>query len=86
MQSKLRLHFFSLETENRKTSLYGLISLNNLGFPNKRKMHCQDFLLLTQDHRLRSMTGGCRQDIRLSPNFILTICTEYVILILICTN
>ena len=45
MQSKLRFHFFPLETENRKTSLQDLISLNNLDIPNKREVLCQDFLI-----------------------------------------
>jgi hypothetical protein len=35
--------FPAFRSGNRKTSLQGLISLNNLGFPNKRKVLCQDF-------------------------------------------
>ena len=31
-------------SENRKTSLQGLILLNNLGDTNMREFHCQDFL------------------------------------------
>ena len=42
LQSKLRLHFYRL-CGNRKTSLQGLISLSNLGMPNKRKVLCQGF-------------------------------------------
>jgi hypothetical protein len=46
--SKLRLHFFcaQIRVKNRKTSLQDLISLNILGIPNKRKVHCQVFLEL----------------------------------------
>jgi hypothetical protein len=35
--------FPSLRSENRKTSLQGLIFQNNLDFPNKRIVYCQDF-------------------------------------------
>ncbi len=36
----------AFRSENRKTSLYGSISLNNLDIPNKRIVYCQVFLEL----------------------------------------
>jgi len=49
--------FPAFRSGNRKTSLQGLISLNNIDLTNKGKVLCQVFLKGTRNCRLRSMTG-----------------------------